>query len=39
MSDKIRVLVVDDLALRRDMLKLILESDPSIEVIGLAKDG
>ena len=39
MPEKIRVLVVDDLALRRDMLKLILESDPSIEVIGLARDG
>ena len=38
-SEKIRVLVVDDLPLRRDVLKSILESDPSIEVVGMAKDG
>lgn len=39
MSEKIRVLVVDDSGLRRKVLKSILESDPSIEVVGTAKDG
>ena len=36
---KIRVLVVDDSALMRKMMKKILESDPHIEVVGTARDG
>lgn len=36
---KIRVLVVDDSALMRKMIPLILSSDPEIEVIGTAMDG
>ena len=39
MPDKIRVLIVDDSALVRDALKSILESDGTIEVIGMAKNG
>ncbi|MCX5700518.1 MAG: chemotaxis-specific protein-glutamate methyltransferase CheB [Candidatus Omnitrophica bacterium] len=39
MSDKIRVLVVDDSALEREAIKSILQSDPDIEVIGEARDG
>ncbi|MCX5679986.1 MAG: response regulator [Candidatus Omnitrophica bacterium] len=39
MADKIRVLIVDDSALVRDALKSILESDGSIEVVGMAKNG
>ena len=35
---KIRVLVVDDSALIRRLLKSILESDPDIEVVGQAQD-
>jgi len=36
---KIRVLIIDDSALMREALKSIVERDPDIEVIGLAKDG
>ena len=37
-NDKIRVLVVDDSALMRSMLKEILERDPGIQVVGTACD-
>jgi two-component system chemotaxis response regulator CheB len=36
---RIRVLVVDDSALMRKMIPLILASDPEIEVVGTAMDG
>lgn len=39
MSDKIKVLVVDDSALVRKIISDILESDPAIEVIGTANNG
>jgi two-component system chemotaxis response regulator CheB len=39
MSDKIRVLVVDDSALMRKLIPAILTRDPSIEVVGTAMDG
>lgn len=39
MADKIRVLVVDDSALMRRYLTEILETDPSIIVVGRARDG
>jgi len=39
MSDKIRVLVVDDSALMRKLIPQILGGDPSIEVVGTAIDG
>lgn len=39
MSEKIKVLIVDDSALRREILKSILDSDPSIKVTGMAKNG
>jgi two-component system chemotaxis response regulator CheB len=39
MSDKIRVLIVDDSALVRQSLKAILSSDPEIEVVGEARNG
>ena len=39
MADKIRVLIVDDSVLMREALKAIIEQDPSIEIIGMAKDG
>jgi two-component system chemotaxis response regulator CheB len=39
MSDKIRVLIVDDSALMREALKAILSTDPAIEVVGIARDG
>ena len=38
MSDKIRVLIVDDSSLMREAVRAILESDGSIEVVGMAKD-
>jgi two-component system, chemotaxis family, protein-glutamate methylesterase/glutaminase len=38
-SERIRVLVVDDSALMRKLIPAILERDPSIEVIGTAMDG
>jgi two-component system chemotaxis response regulator CheB len=39
MSDKVRVLVVDDSALMRKLIPQILHRDPSIEVVGTAMDG
>lgn len=39
MANKIRVLIVDDSALMREALKSIIEKDPDIEVVGLAKNG
>jgi two-component system chemotaxis response regulator CheB len=39
MSERIRVLVVDDSALMRKLIPAILARDPSIEVIGTAMDG
>jgi two-component system, chemotaxis family, protein-glutamate methylesterase/glutaminase len=39
MKDRIRVLVVDDSALMRKLIPLILERDPEIEVVGTAMDG
>ena len=36
---KIKVLVVDDSAFMRKMLREILSSDPDIEVIGVARNG
>ncbi|MDQ3392748.1 MAG: chemotaxis response regulator protein-glutamate methylesterase [Bacteroidota bacterium] len=38
MKQKIKVLIVDDSAVVRQTLSMILESDPSIEVIGTAAD-
>jgi len=38
MSRRIRVLIVDDSAVVRNVLKDILESDPEIEVLGTASD-
>ncbi|MDH5591683.1 MAG: response regulator, partial [Gammaproteobacteria bacterium] len=35
---KIRVLIVDDSALVRKLLRELLESDPDIEVVGTATD-
>jgi two-component system chemotaxis response regulator CheB len=39
MPEKVKVLIVDDSAYMRVVLKDILESDPDIEIIGSAKDG
>jgi len=39
MSEKIRVLVIDDSALMRKLIPKILERDDSIEVVGTAMDG
>mgnify|MGYP000859433668 CR=1 FL=1 len=39
LSKKIRVLVVDDSAFMRKIIMNILQNDPEIEVIGIAKDG
>ena len=39
MSDKIRVLIVDDSSIMREAIRSILNSDPSLEVIGMAQDG
>jgi two-component system, chemotaxis family, protein-glutamate methylesterase/glutaminase len=39
MSERIRVLVVDDSALMRKLIPQVLLRDPSIEVIGTAADG
>ena len=39
MSDKVRVLVVDDSALMRKLIPQILERDTGIEVVGTAMDG
>lgn len=38
-TDKIRVLVVDDSQVSRDIMKHFLGSNPNIEVIGTAQDG
>ena len=39
MKNRVRVLVVDDSALMRKLIPLILERDPDIEVVGTAMDG
>src|SRR3990167_9032766 len=39
MFEKIRVLIVDDSGLIREILKSILESDPAIQVVGMAENG
>jgi len=39
MAGKIRVLIVDDSAFMREALKSIIEQNPDIEVVGLAKNG
>ena len=39
MIDRIRVLIVDDSALMRRALKEIMMTDPSLEVVGTARDG
>lgn len=39
MNDRIRVLIIDDSPLVRETVKEMLQSDPDIEVVGLAKDG
>jgi len=39
MSDKLRVLVVDDSALMRKLIPQALSTDPTIEVVGTAMDG
>src|SRR4030042_3257452 len=39
MADKIRVLIVNDSPFMCEAIQSILEDDPQIEVIGLAKDG
>jgi two-component system, chemotaxis family, protein-glutamate methylesterase/glutaminase len=39
MKDRARVLVVDDSALMRKLIPIILERDPDIEVVGTAMDG
>jgi two-component system chemotaxis response regulator CheB len=39
MSDRVRVLVVDDSALMRKLIPNILARDPKIEVVGTAMDG
>src|SRR5215475_11233996 len=38
MGDKVRVVVVDDSALMRQMLSSMMASDPAIEVVGAAPD-
>ncbi len=39
MMERVRVLVVDDSALMRKLIPLILERDPDVEVVGTAMDG
>jgi len=39
MKTRVRVLVVDDSALMRKLIPMILERDPDIEVVGTAMDG
>ena len=39
MNGRVRVLVVDDSALMRKLIPMILERDPDIEVVGTAMDG
>ena len=38
MTGEIRVLIVDDSAVVRQTLKEVLESDPDIEIMGVAAD-
>lgn len=38
-GDEIRVLIVDDSAVARELLKSVLESDPGIRVVGMAATG
>jgi two-component system chemotaxis response regulator CheB len=38
-ADEIRVLIVDDSAVARELLKSVLESDPRIRVVGMAATG
>src|SRR5258708_17576451 len=39
MSERVRDLVVDDSALMRKLIPIIIERDPMIEVVGTAMDG
>ena len=39
MADKVRVLIVNDSSFMCESIKSILEDDPQIEVVGVAKDG
>ncbi len=39
MADKVKILIVDDSAYMRVVLKDMLEADPEIEIVGNAKDG
>lgn len=39
MSKKVKVLVVDDSAFMRKIIKQLIETDPDIEVVGTARDG
>src|SRR5580765_6580764 len=39
MNGRVKVLVVDDSALMRKLIPMILERDPDIEVVGTAMDG
>jgi two-component system chemotaxis response regulator CheB len=39
LSDDIKVLVVDDSAMMRRMVKQVLDTDPQINVVGMARDG
>lgn len=39
MIDKIKILIVDDSALMRRVLKEIIMTDPSLDVVGTARDG
>src|SRR4051812_28458355 len=39
LSEKVRVLIVDDSAICRTALRVALESDPEVEVVGEAADG
>jgi two-component system, chemotaxis family, protein-glutamate methylesterase/glutaminase len=39
MKERVKVLVVDDSALMRKLIPIILERDPAIEVVGTAMDG
>ncbi len=39
MSDKVRVLIVDDSAFARKTLRAVLSGHPAIEVVGIARDG
>ncbi|MBP2666503.1 MAG: cheB1 [Firmicutes bacterium] len=39
MTERIKVLIVDDSAMMRRMIKAILDTAPEIEVVGVARDG